>query len=317
MSRGGGASGLAAATLLALPVEAQPPPRLGAFSQARVVAGPGADGFLLTHARLRASWAPHQTVDVLVQADFVDTPALVDARVRWTPVRAVEVEAGAFKPPFSRNYLTSRQDLLRDDRMRVVRRLVPGRQIGVAAAAAVPGTATTLRAGLANGNGLATEPDDGGPMLFGRVEQGIRLGAGRLDVGANAAWGRDGAVGLADRTEDFAGRRAIVGIDAALEAGRLSVSAEALRAVLAPDGTGPTLRPWGVGATAAWRLRPGLHAVASVDHLAADTLATGRWGGAGLRSTVGSWLVLHAGAETSLDTRAPLSARLTAQVSIR
>lgn len=317
MSRGGGASGLAAATLLAMPVEAQPPPRLGAFSQARVVAGPGADGFLLTHARLRASWAPHQTVDVLVQADFVDTPALVDARVQWTPVRAVQVEAGAFKPPFSRNYRTSRQDLLRDDRMRIVRRLVPGRQIGVAVSADVPGTATTLRAGHANGNGLDAEPDDGGPMVFGRVEQGVDLGSVRLDLGANAAWGRDGAADLDDRTGTFAGRRALVGIDAALEAGRLSVAAEALRAVLAPDDAGPTLRPWGLGATAAWRLRPGLYAVASVDHLAADTLATGQWGGAGLRATVGPWLVLHGGAETRLDARAPLSARLTAQVSIR
>ena len=317
MNRGGGASGLVAAILLAMPVGAQPAPRIGAFGQAVASAGPGADGVALTHARLRATWAVRRTVELFVQAEFTDAPALRDAELVWRPMRAFTVEAGAFKPPFSRDFLTSRGDLLRPERLRIVQRLVPGRQVGVSASLTTPRSGPVVYAAVVNGNGIdPPRPDVGGPMGVGRLEQRIRLGGATVDLGANAVVSRDGAAELEERPGTFAGRRTVVGADARVVAGRLALLGEGLWASLRRPGEAEALRPWGAGATAAWRLRPGLHAVLAYDRVGGDTLATGHWGGLSIRTAIGTSFVLHAGADARLDARVPLVARLTAQVAI-
>lgn len=323
MTARGGARGLVGPIglfqiILAPEAYAQVPFRVGTFAQGRAVAGPGDDGFVVTHARLRGEWDVRRTVEMVVQGEFAGTPQLLDARLRWQPTRALRLDAGAFKPPFSRNFLTSRGDLLRDDRMRVVQRLGPGRQVGLAAALTPPGTATTLHVGLVNGNGVRTpEPDSGGVKAVGRVEQRVRLGAATLELGTHAATGRDGAVSLPEGRGLFAGRRTLVGGDVHVEAGRLTFDVEGLWARLRREGESEALRPWGVGATAAWRLRRNVWAVAAYDRLAGDTLATGHWGGASLRITVAPGLAVHAGVSTALNRREPVVARLTGQITLR
>ena len=77
--------------------------------------------------------------------------ALTDGYIRWAR-QGFGVQAGQFKPPFSREYYTSLPDLETADRAAVVDSLAPKRDIGVMADYAYR-TLGTLQVGLFNGEG--------------------------------------------------------------------------------------------------------------------------------------------------------------------
>jgi hypothetical protein len=125
--------------------------------------------------------------------------ALQDAVVRYKP-GAFAIQAGQFKTPFTREFITSLSDIETADRSTVVDSLAPKRDIGVMAEYAFGADATVLL-GLFNGEGQnVTANADSNYLIVGRV-------TGRpvpfLTLGANVA--------------DYAGDSTRYGVDVAIE----------------------------------------------------------------------------------------------------
>ena len=172
---------LALALIVAAPLAAAQPVRLGTLVQVdAAVPDDGPAGFGLPSARAR-SHATVEGVGLFGQVDFARAPVLLDARLALPLGSGVELTAGRFKTPFSREFLAFRGDLPLADRARVVRALAPGRSVG--AALEVPLGPTRL------GTGVFEDPAalNGGLLAVGRVEGGV---GDALAVGVNAVAGR-------------------------------------------------------------------------------------------------------------------------------
>ena len=112
----------------------------------------------INRARLSAAGSVAGGVSWRVQGEFRTGSAgrsasvsLQDAYVRWTR-KALGVQVGQFKTPFTREFITSLSEVETADRAFVVDTLAPKRDIGVMADYAVGGLAT-FTAGIFNGDG--------------------------------------------------------------------------------------------------------------------------------------------------------------------
>jgi phosphate-selective porin len=102
--------------------------RLSGWAQTRYISTAGTKNTLeLRRARLQVSGNLADDISYKVQADFVRSPALLDARVDFTHFQWARLTIGQFKIPFSQENLISSRDLLSIDRSIVVNTIVPGR----------------------------------------------------------------------------------------------------------------------------------------------------------------------------------------------
>jgi phosphate-selective porin len=151
--------------LLAAPLAAQTPAappavRLSGYIQARETYqdGIGLTG-TINRARLAAGGSVQRDITWRIQGEFrtgnVGTGrasvSLQDAFVRWTR-GGLGIQAGQFKTPFSREFITSLTEVETADRATVVDSLAPKRDIGLMADYALGGRGT-LAVGVFNGNG--------------------------------------------------------------------------------------------------------------------------------------------------------------------
>ncbi|MGH7497844.1 MAG: porin [Gemmatimonadales bacterium] len=166
--------------------------KLGGYLQAR---GTYRDGVGLTgtlnRARLTATGNASRNVTFRIQGEFrtgsVGTGqasvSLTDGYIRYKP-GAFGIQAGQFKTPFTREYLTSIADVETADRSTVVDSIAPKRDIGIMADYDVKGIAT-LALGVFNGEGQNVSANADSSLLWvGRVTV---KPAPYLVVGANAA----------------------------------------------------------------------------------------------------------------------------------
>ena len=144
----------------------------------------------INRARLGAAGSVPGDVSWRIQGEFrTGSPgrsasvSLQDAYVRWTR-KAVGVQVGQFKTPFTREFSTSLADVETADRAFVVDTLAPKRDIGFMADYAVGGLAT-LTAGIFNGDGqnVTTNADS---SLLGVARATYRV-VPYLALGANVA----------------------------------------------------------------------------------------------------------------------------------
>jgi phosphate-selective porin len=145
----------------------------------------------INRARLTAAGAVGGDVAWRIQGEFrtgnVGTGrasvSLQDAYVRWTR-KALGVQIGQFKTPFTREFVTSLAEVETADRATVVDSLAPKRDIGVMADYAWGGRAT-LSAGIFNGEGQnVTANTDSSALGVARVTY---RPIPYLVLGANAA----------------------------------------------------------------------------------------------------------------------------------
>jgi hypothetical protein len=189
---------LAASALLAVPsalpgqTSASHPVRLSGYIQARETYQ---DEIGLTssvnRARLTAAGSVQGEVSWRVQGEFrtgnVGTGrasvSLQDAYVRWTR-GALAVQAGQFKTPFTREFITSLSEVETADRSTVVDSLAPKRDLGLMAEYALGGRAA-FTAGVFNGNGqnVTANPDS---SLLGLARVSVRP-TPFVSVGVNVA----------------------------------------------------------------------------------------------------------------------------------
>jgi len=108
---------------------------------------PGRNGFVLENARLRLKGEMGRGVQWSVTTS---RGAVLEGRVTLALSPQLEVDAGQFKPAYSGEYLISTSDLDFSHRSRVVRAVIPGRDVG-AQIRATHGP-LLVRVGLFNGD---------------------------------------------------------------------------------------------------------------------------------------------------------------------
>ncbi|MBI1797452.1 MAG: hypothetical protein HYR74_10420 [Candidatus Eisenbacteria bacterium] len=173
------------------------PPRLGGYLQARETWQENV-GLTSTLNRVRLSvegalpnrFAYRVAVELEAGggARTAATASLRDAYVRWTDAW-LALEAGQFKTPFSRDYVTSLTTLETIDRPVVVDSLATKRDIGVMAEASA-GNVATLSAGVFNGEGQNIPANRDSTVLW--VGRGVVRPVSQVTLGASgAAYGSD------------------------------------------------------------------------------------------------------------------------------
>jgi hypothetical protein len=249
------------------------PPHFGYVVQTDALLGPEAEpeGFLLRNARVRFGEEASPVARYFVQAELARAPSVLDARIAVRVAGPLEVVAGLYKAPFSREFLIFRGALPLAERARVVSALAPRRQVGASLRLAGPvgGADGRAEVGLYNGNGGRTlSADAGGPLVVGRAEASWTTGPGVLRVGASAAYGEDGAAPIPLFDAPFAGTRAVGGADVELATPRLYVLAEGIAARF--DSGSGVRSPWGGAVTASFEALQHVRIVGRADVLDAD-----------------------------------------------
>lgn len=164
----------------------------------------------INRARLTALGTATKDVTWRIQGEFrtgsVGTGkasvSLQDAYIRYK-TGTLGLQAGQFKTPFTREFITSLADVETADRATVVDSLAPKRDIGVLADYAI-GSAVTLLFGLFNGEGQNLTANADSSLLW--VGRATARPVAYLTVGANVArYGSDSTRYGADGTLEYLG----------------------------------------------------------------------------------------------------------------
>jgi hypothetical protein len=145
----------------------------------------------INRARLTAYGSPAKDVTWRVQGEFrtgsVGTGkasvSLQDAYIRYKP-GSLGIQAGQFKTPFTREFITSLADVETADRATVVDSIAPKRDIGILADYALGATAT-LALGVFNGEGQNVTANTDSTLLW--VGRATARPVPFVTLGANAA----------------------------------------------------------------------------------------------------------------------------------
>lgn len=118
------------------------------------------DGFAIRAARIRLRGGIEERLQYQVQAELTRSPALLVAQVEVPLTAVLDVVAGVYKSPFSREFLVRINELPLAERSQVVRALVPGRQIGLTLRSHVLEEHLNIDLGIFNGNGTQSLNND-------------------------------------------------------------------------------------------------------------------------------------------------------------
>ncbi|NIR45361.1 MAG: hypothetical protein GWN99_13160 [Gemmatimonadetes bacterium] len=226
---------------------------VGTFQADRTL--PGGNGFSIGTMRLAVYGELDMGFGYFFQTDFTRTRPLLDASMHYTVAPLLRLDAGLFKVPFSREFLTPAGSIDFVNRARVVASLAPNRQIGVQAGGSLGNGPLAYAVGLFNGNRFSeANTNDNDNFLYA-----VRLtydaapartaeSRDRLAVGFNLAFSRDDDVVLIGFPGGFEGDRLLVGVDGRWTRDRLLVAAELIAGNLDPVADG-SADPFGWQAT--------------------------------------------------------------------
>ena len=180
---------------------------------------PGSSGFSIANFRLLLHGQLDDGFGYWLQANFVNSPAILDAMMSYRVSRSFAFDAGQFKTPFSYEFLTLASSIDFVNRSQAVTALAPGRQIGLQARFNDRSRTVAAQVGAFNGNGHPAERErQQQPALRRPVVVTPRLstdeGDRRLVVGVNTAYSEDDGSTFGDGfVTDFVGARTHVGGD--------------------------------------------------------------------------------------------------------
>lgn len=231
---------------------------VGTFQADRTL--PGGNGFTIATMRLAIYGDLDLGFGYFFQTDFTRTRPLLDASMYYRIAPALRLNAGLFKVPFSREFLTPASSIDFVNRSRVVAFLSPNRQIGIQANGELASGPLSYAVGLFNGNRFfEANINDNDNFLYAlRLTYDVhsrRTGPStdRLALGFNLAFSRDDNVLLIGFPDGFAGDRFLVGADARWTRDRLLAAAEIIAANLDPVD-GRTVEPYGWQLTVGYRI---------------------------------------------------------------
>jgi len=215
---------------------------------------PGRNGYSIANMRVSLTGKLDRGFGYFIQANLINTPALLDARLDWQTNEAFRLSVGKFKAPFSKELLTVASDIDFVNRARMIQAFSPGRQIGMMFSGWLGDRQIYYAAGMFNGNKSSINSNDNNDFLFaGRVAAHPRVfdapDAGDLEVGVSAAHSSDSEFDLPDSDlPAFTGKRLLLGGDLRLTCKRWLLAGEGLYTELEP-GEGESMEPYGFHAT--------------------------------------------------------------------
>lgn len=231
---------------------------VGDYQHERTFAGE--NGFSIANARVRVTGQLDNGFGYLVQANVAATPAILDAAARYRLGQAATIQAGLFKAPFSREFLTGAGSVDFVNRSQVVTALAPNRQIGVQVGGRPGAGAVEYAVGAFNGNRYSAGGNDNSDLLYaGRLGFWPSIATrdrpdDRLEIALNIAHSRDASAPIgAGFIPSFAGERTLFGGDVRWRFGPWLVAGEVITARLDFDG-GPVAKPTGWHATGGYML---------------------------------------------------------------
>ena len=239
------------------------------------------DGFRARSARLRVG-GEVKGLAYVVQTDFTSSDVLLDAYVQLPFADRARIQGGLFKTPYSAELLSPRPRIRFAERAPVVNALAPARQAGLQLVGNLTdpdsNTPVTVTAGVFNGTrGLATNDNDHF-LYLGRLNGGLPLGPGRLDLGASVGYSVDDNVTIPNTTSSFSGTRVLFQADAEYEAGRWLLAGEVHAADLDSDQVtippASSRSPFGYYVTAGAEVAEGHQVLARLDSYDPDAPAT-------------------------------------------
>lgn len=215
----------------------------------------GNNGFNVSNFRLKLYGELDGGFGYFFQTNFIQSPAILDAKIYYRYSRRLTIDAGLFKAPFSSEYLVSAADIDFVNRAQMVNAMNIGRQIGVQLRSSILEDLLALKVGAFNGNGFGENNNDNNNLLYaGRLEYQNNLKLANADVklnaGVNGAFSKDNRLSLlGGALANFTGKRNLWGADLRLTSGKWLLAAEYLSGEYKPE-TGSTIKPDGYHLTA-------------------------------------------------------------------
>jgi len=163
---------------------------IGDYQDERV--NSGNNGFNLNNARLKIYGEFDEGFGYFLQANFVNSKAVLDAFLYHKFSELLRVDVGQYRVPYSGEYLTAASALDFVYRSQVAATLSPKRQIGVTVRSNFTNE-LNLAAGIYNGNGTNTANDNNLFMYVARFAYTPKITCGKLSAAVNAAYSKDGS----------------------------------------------------------------------------------------------------------------------------
>ena len=242
------------------------------------------NGFEISRLRFRLSGEMDRGHGYFIQANFLRSPAILDAKIYHRISNALTIDFGMFKAPFSREFLTGSANLNFIKRAQAVDALVPGRQIGLHARGWIKENVLSYAAGVFNGNDIGENENDNDNFLYAMrlVYSGKQIihiastsreeNLSKFEFGISAAYSKDKDVTIGNGlVSGFAGKRLLLGGDFSSTHDKLVLSAEAIYAKLDPS-SGDTSHPFGFYLTAGYKLSQTSQILIRCDGFDADDL---------------------------------------------
>lgn len=214
----------------------------------------GNNGFNISNMRISLNGELDRQFGYMLQTNFINSPAVLDAKLYLRLNQNTTLQAGLFKAPFSKEFLVAAESIDMVNRSQVVSQLVPGRQIGMQLG--IKNDVLEVDAGLFNGNGYGDNGNDNNDlMVVGRLTVSPQLENAKLEAGLNGAISNDRNVRVAG--DRFRGQRMLLGGDIRFEQNKLLLAGEYIYAAL--DSSGPAaqeVNPRGFHVTAGYMVIP-------------------------------------------------------------
>jgi phosphate-selective porin len=225
----------------------------------------GGNGFNLTNIRLTLSGELDEGFGYSMQTNFINSKPILDAMIYHKFSKALRVDVGQFKAPFSSEYLTSDPQLDFVNRSQATINYSPKRQIGFQFRGNIVDELVSVTGGMFNGNGINTTNDDDKFMYVGRVVITPAIGEiAKLSISGNAAYNQVA-------TDAFEGDRITAGGDLKLTVNDFMFYGEIIVENSKPD-SGNTLNNLGYQVTAGYYLCKSIQVLGRLDVLEPDDM---------------------------------------------
>lgn len=219
----------------------------------------GNNGFNISNLRWRIHGKLDKNFGYFLQANFINSPAMLDAFITYKLSPAVQLKTGLFKAPFSKEFLTSASDIDLVNRSQVVSTLNPGRQIGMLFNGWLSNKLIYYAIGVFNGNSFRANNNDNDKFLYaGRVAFFPKLSSAanaqnQLEIGFNATTSIDKSTRISGIYTSFEGKRSLFGADFRWTTNKLLLSGEAIFSTFKPT-LGNKIEPQGFHITGGYMM---------------------------------------------------------------
>ena len=230
----------------------------------------GNNGFSVSNMRLKMKGNLDENFGYFFQANFTSSPLLLDAVVKYKFSSHFMMEAGQFKLPISKEFLTFAGDIDFVNRSQVAEFLAPKRDIGFQLSGKFINDLLEYRAGIFNGSGANKLNNNNSFLFAGRISAKSKTETSSYEAGINAGYSEnsDGKI----ISMNFKGKKIFAGGDFRAEINNFLFSTEVIMNKL--EGTIDSIQskkePFGYHITLGYKLFQNHQFLFRYDNLSPD-----------------------------------------------